>query len=78
MGICEDVKECLFGKRGPRYIKSSTAATPAIVDLHVIQFSLQLLDGAVGHLQVFIESVAFSDELSRSVNISHNREGIRR
>jgi hypothetical protein len=40
-----------------------SAGTPAITDLQVIKFSLELLDSTVSHLQVFVKTITLGDEL---------------
>lgn len=54
----------MYSNKGATTSRSSTTASAAIADLEVVQLRLQLLDGAVGRLEVLVETVALGDELS--------------
>lgn len=41
----------------------SSASAAAIADLEVLQLGLELLDGAVCHLEVLVQAVALGDQL---------------
>lgn len=49
--------------KGGYVIRSSSASAPSVTDLEVIEFGLELLDGAVGHFEVLVETVTFRNKL---------------
>lgn len=54
----------VYTQKTTRKVLSSGGAA-AVSNLEVVELSLELLDGAVSHLEVLVESVTFGDELEK-------------
>ena len=57
MGIPEELDKVLE--------RLSSARSPSVANLKVVQFSFEALNGTVSHFQILVESIAFRDELRK-------------
>lgn len=47
-------------------VQNLSASAATVADLQVVELGFQLLDGAVRHLQIFVETIPLCDELHQS------------